>query len=196
MLLTDTHHRGYLPHIEGAEYQAITYRLADSLPVEAMKQIKQSSRTDKKRRIEIEKYLDAGHGACLLRKPEIARIILNNWQHFDGKRCHILAYVIMPNHVHILIQVLHSYRLSRIVQSWKSYTAKAISRLIQRDKLTWKAGDQIWQPDYWDRYIRNDTHLNSTIGYIHQNPVKAGLVTSSKAWPWSSIHQHQKIQRE
>lgn len=193
MLLMDTHHRGYLPHVEGAEYQTITYRLADSLPAEAIKQIRQFNQTNRKQRSAIERYLDAGHGCCLLQRPEIARIILNNWRHFDGQHYQLCAYVIMPNHIHVLIQPLNNHRLSRIVQSWKSYTAKAINNMIQREKLTWRGpANRIWQPDYWDRYIRNETHYNKAIDYIHQNPVTAGLTTTAREWPWSSVHTYRK----
>ena len=46
---------------------------------------------------------------------------------------------------------------------------------------------RLWQPDYWDRFIRNKRHYHATVEYIHQNPVKAGLVAHAEDWPWSSM---------
>ena len=90
----------------------------------------------------------------------------------------------MPNHVHILIRVFENQRLSQIVQRWKSYTAKKILTALSAVGEITQA--PIWQAEYWDRYIRNQNHLNAAINYIHQNPVKAGLVKNAEDWPWST----------
>ena len=76
------HSRGYLPHIEGAEYQMLTYRLADALPKEVLLNLSKEQNTNKRRK-NIEAYIDTGHGKCLLEKPEIAKIITDNWHYFD-----------------------------------------------------------------------------------------------------------------
>jgi putative DNA methylase len=69
--------------------------------------------------------------------------------------------------------------LFQIVHSWKSYTAHRIR------KLTGVTG-RIWQPEYWDRFIRDDEHFVAAAEYIENNPVLAGLVDSPELWVWSS----------
>jgi putative transposase len=83
-----------------------------------------------------------------------------------------------------------------IVAAWKKFTARKIcddrrasagctpgtpiSRLA--------ASSPVWHREYWDRYIRDQAHLAQVIDYIHQNPVKAGLVAKPEDWPWSSAY--------
>ncbi|MEI6862115.1 MAG: transposase [Verrucomicrobiota bacterium] len=178
------HSRGFLPHYDdGAYLQAITYRLADALPAEVVAKLEEQSLDDELRREQFEHYLDAGHGYCVLRKPECAKAVVENWRHFHGARYRLHAWVVMPNHVHILIGHQAGCTLSEIVQSWKSYTAKVILRHCANGQFP---GNHVWQADYWDRFIRNERHYASTVDYIHNNPVKAGLVTRPQDWPWSS----------
>src|SRR6185437_17122670 len=97
------HSRGYLPHFDSAEtIQFVTFRLADSLPAETLEKIRARSApiSDADR----DAFLDAGHGACWLRGPTIARIVEDALIHFDGARYRLIAWTIMPNHVHALIE--------------------------------------------------------------------------------------------
>src|SRR5262245_47946577 len=167
------HSRGYIPHFDSpGEVQMITYRLADALPADVVREDLEDH--DSARRKRLERYLDAGHGSCLLRRPEIASLVVENWLYFDRSRYRLCAWVVMPNHVHVLIDVIPGYQVSRIVHSWKSYTAKKIGR------------GRVWQPDYWDRAIRSEYHFNSAVEYIISNPVVAGLVDVPENWRWSS----------
>ncbi len=196
----------YIPHfdIEGA-YQSITYRLADSLPSKVLKafsteldKIKQisgemgsspitnSKQLESQRRQKIEKYLDAGHGSCILKETQIANIIIDNWHFFDKQRYELLAYVVMPNHIHVLIKTYPEWTLQKVVHGWKSYTAKEIKKVMFKMGEPPIPPEHIWQADYWDRFIRNDQHFFSTIDYIHNNPVKAGLCQSASDWLASS----------
>lgn len=181
----DTRSRGYLPHVEGAQVQAITYRLADALPQSVLQRVA-SQPADHARRAALEHYLDAGYGCCVLKIPAVAELLIENWRFFDGARYQLLAYVVMPNHVHVLIRIINEARLSKIVHSWKSYTAK---RIIELD-VGWPDANKkaVWQREYWDRYIRDDRHLRAVVDYIHLNPVKAGLVKNPEAWAWSSAN--------
>lgn len=160
----------------------ITYRLNDALPREVITSLREIP--EKKQRLEFENALDAGYGRCWLERPEIARLIVDNFRHFDSQRYELIAYVVMPNHTHVLIRIFDGMTLSSIVHGWKSYTAKKIASALRA------AGEPpalpIWQPEYWDRYIRNESHFNAAISYIHNNPVKAGLVNHESDWQWSS----------
>ncbi len=127
----------------------------------------------------IEEWLNRGHGACLLRDPRIARIVEDALLFFDGERYRLLAWVVMPNHVHVLIETRPEYRLEDVVHSWKSFTAKAANRILERT-------GQLWQEEYFDRFIRDGDHLRETIHYIEQNPVVAGLVVRAEDRPFGS----------
>ena len=85
----------------------------------------------------------------------------------------------MPNHVHALVETMPGFPLDGVIQSWKSFTAKQVNKILDRS-------GQFWMPDYFDRYIRNEKHLATVVDYIEQNPVKAGLVDSASEWRWSS----------
>jgi REP element-mobilizing transposase RayT len=133
-------------------------------------------------RRKIETLLDAGRGSCILRDSRVAAIVVENWHHHAGSRYDLGAWVVMPNHVHVLIRVHAGQPLDCIVHSWKSYTAKQIAK----EKAV---ATPIWQPDYWDRFIRDERHWLSAKSYIEQNPVAAGLAARSEDWPWSSAYQ-------
>ncbi len=167
--------RGYLPHFDPSQaLQAITYRLADSLPATVVERLDAECPDDEvERRRRIDAWLDAGHGACILRDPELAACVIDAWKHHHGQRYMLQAWVVMPNHVHVLIRMLGSASLAQIVWSWKSWTARRLGR-------------GAWQREYWDRYIRDETHYRSCVDYIHGNPVKAGLCRQPEEWPWSS----------
>jgi REP element-mobilizing transposase RayT len=80
----------------------------------------------------IEEYLDAGYGSCILKIPEIAQMIIQNWMHFDSQRYKLLAWVVMPNHVHVLIEPLNEWPLHKTIATWKTYTGKKIREWKQR----------------------------------------------------------------
>lgn len=85
----------------------------------------------------------------------------------------------MPNHVHVLIEKFEGVTLSGILHSWRSFTSHKANEILGR------TGD-FWMKDYFDRFIRDESHLNATIRYIENNPVKAGLANEPEDWPWSS----------
>jgi len=90
---------------------------------------------------------------------------------------------VMPNHVHVLLEPHGAVALSTIVHSWKSYSAKRILALDFRVTAT----NRVWQREYFDRFIRDESHYRSALEYIAENPVKAGLARSAKEWMWSSM---------
>lgn len=176
------HSRGYLPHFGmPGVIQSITYRLHDALPLEVVEAIQQDKRwhDNLAKRQQIENYLDAGYGECFLRDDRVANLVEENWLHFDGQRYRLLAWVVMPNHIHVLIEVFEGYLLDKVVQSWKSYTALEANKILNRS-------GRFWYPDYFDRYIRDENHFGNVVRYIHNNPVKAGLADTAELWPFSS----------
>ena len=134
------YNRGYLPHRnKSGLMQMITYRLADSLPEETLKRLNAeikalpSEKQETKRRIQIEDWIDAGHGSCILQKPKIAGLVIENWKYYSDERYDLIAYVVMPNHVHVLIRDYGIVPLAKIVQAWKGYTGKKIKELLGKD---------------------------------------------------------------
>jgi REP element-mobilizing transposase RayT len=172
---------------------AITFRLADSLPQPVL--VSWKSERDNIRRnainqqrplsvIEecrlrelysqkVESYLDAGKGECWLRSKEIAQMVQDSLLHFDGERYTLLAWCVMPNHVHVVLHPLKGFEVSGILHSWKSYSAKMANRMLRRE-------GEFWQAEYYDHLIRDADDFRHTIRYVLENPVKAGL----KGWPW------------
>jgi REP element-mobilizing transposase RayT len=177
------HRRGYLPHFDaGAVVQSITFRLADSLPAHVYDSILACSKTGSEQRARIEALIDRERGACVLRRTDCASIVENALRYFDGDRYRLLAWVIMPNHVHVLIEQIEGYRLSDVVHAWKSYTANRINKIVGQNGA-------LWAPDYFDRFIRNEGHYASAVSYIECNPLKAGLIPRAEDWPFSSLRQ-------
>jgi len=170
------HSRGYLPHFDSPEtVQFVTFRLADSLPRTVIETL--YAQADAVPRIDHE--LDSGLGACWLRRPEIAVLVQDALLHFDGDRYRLLAWCLMPNHVHVVIEILGNHSLSDIVRSWKSFTSRRANAQLGRS-------GPFWHADYFDRYMRDGEHLARTIEYVEQNPVKAGLIDVATDWLWSS----------
>ncbi|KAA6302387.1 MAG: Type-1 restriction enzyme R protein [Candidatus Ordinivivax streblomastigis] len=174
-------HDRNLPHRnkEGL-IQSITFRLADSLPQNVLKQIELELKTctdsekDIQKRAKYEKWLDNGLGCCALAHPEMAQVMQDALKYHDGDKYDLLAWCIMPNHVHVLIKTKSD--LSRIVQSWKSFTGKwALANNKKFNLGIPEDASKFWMEEYWDRFIRDENHFNNTVNYILENPKKANL---------------------
>jgi putative transposase len=169
------HSRGYLPHFDSPEtVQFVTFRLADSLPAKVSAMLHPEADVH-----QVDRELDSGLGACWLRRPEIASLVEGALLHFDDIRYRLIAWCLMPNHVHVVIELTNGHSLTDIVRSWKSFTARRANILLGRS-------GPFWHRDYFDRYMRNEEHLAQTVEYVEMNPVKAGLAKNAEEWPWSS----------
>lgn len=182
-------HRGWylsrrLPHLDDPYVtQTITFRLYDSLPQVVVQQLAIELRLNPKLTIEqrkrIEGYLDKGYGACYLCIPTVAELVVSAFEFYHEKRYELVAWVVMPNHVHVIIHTWHGFPLQDIIRDWKGYTAQVANRHLTRKGAFWQTG-------YFDRFIRNDRHFSNAIDYVHNNPVLAGLVATPGAWKFSS----------
>jgi putative transposase len=170
------HSRGYLPHFDSPEtVQFVTFRLADSLPAQVAEALRHRDHALPR----LDRELDVGLGACWLRRDDIAALVEGALLYFDSQRYRLLAWCVMPNHVHAVVEIVDRHSLTKIVGSWKSFTAKRANSLIGRSGTFWHA-------DYFDRFMRDEGHLARTIDYVENNPVKAGLVVTAPQWAWSS----------
>ena len=186
--LKEWHSRGYLPHFDGGELpQFITFRLFDSLPQVVLTKWKGELEREKSLEAEIilrrriETYLDQNFGKCYLKCEQVAALVQNALLFFDGERYRLLAWVIMPNHIHFLVTPFEKQSLSNIVQSLKIFTAKEANKLLNRQ-------GKFWQSDYFDRYIRDYEHFTKVVSYIENNPVKARLCQSKSEWRFGSAY--------
>jgi putative transposase len=122
--------------------------------------------------------LDACHGACVLSRPEMARVVHGSLLHFHGARYEMLDLVVMPNHVHLLATFRDKTAMLEQCDSWKHYTAREINRMLG------KSG-RFWQQDAFDHLVRHERQFQRLRQYIAGNPAKAGLA-ASEALVWSS----------
>lgn len=95
-------------------------------------------------------------------------------------RTRVYAYVLMPEHVHLLINEPPSILLAQFLKAFKQITSRRL-----------KGGrERFWQERYFDRNIRGEAVRSEVIRYIHRNPVKRGLVASPDQYPWSSFSHY------
>jgi putative DNA methylase len=170
--------RGYLPHFDNSNLvQHVVCRLADSLPAVLQKELDKVRRHDRGHAIDA--ALDQGHGRRDLANPAVAELVQAALLAFDADRYVLIAWCVMPNHVHALLAPGPEYGLDRIMHSLKSYTAKEANRVLRRSGA-------FWSREYFDRFMRDSNHLARTAAYIEGNPVKAGLCESVSDWRFSS----------
>ncbi|WP_058554458.1 transposase [Thiohalocapsa sp. ML1] len=181
---TGWYSRGYHPHLNTPGLvQSVTTHLGDSMPrATLLRLMAETEHDDVARRRRLEDLLDAGHGACWLRRADIGALVEDALLAGDGEHYRLLAWVVMPNHLHVVIETLPAVALADVVRSWKGPTARAANLLIGRSGA-------FWERDYYDRYIRDDGHLAAVVRYVERNPVKAGLVARAEDWPFGSARR-------
>ena len=197
------HSRDHLPHLkkEGGSY-FVTFRLAGTLPASVLQQLKQERERilqhalASKRALtwqeqeellrwhsnRVDAYLDAGHGECHLRQLAIARLVADALRFFDGKRYELRAWVVMPNHVHVVVWPRPPETLSRVLHSWKSFTSTQANKILLRE------GGTFWQGESYDHLIRDDDDHARCVAHTINNPVSARLCARPEDWQWSSAY--------
>jgi hypothetical protein len=169
----------------------VTFRLADSLPVQKLEAFKEEKarwlalnppphterQTEEYHRNfsrRIHEWLDAEFGSCVLARPDVFRIVDGALNFFNGQRYLLGEYIIMPNHVHALVQPLAGHQLHRILHSWKSYSAKEINKI---------KGTQgsVWHRESFDRIVRSPAQLVRIEEYIRNNPNSLPIGSRRKA---------------
>jgi putative transposase len=203
-------YRRKLPHIHLDEKDyTLCYRLANSIPRSVFRKWYQEyeaaclelppiqsdlwtkkdeqklSQIKKTLQSNIDKYLDqALHGPTFLKSPEIAKIVIESLHFVESKLRYwtIWSYCIMPNHVHLECTLNEGAPdLEMVLKSHKNFTALNCNKQLQRRGA-------FWQPETFDRLIRDEQDFNRRVWYTLQNPVKAGLVERWQDWPYTYIH--------
>jgi putative transposase len=173
-------HRRRLPHLyEVGRTVFLTWRIHDSLP--SNRAFPTDALSSGKAFAAMDRLLDeAAVGPRYLAEPAVAEAIVHA-VHFNAnelRHYRLHAFVIMPNHVHILATPL--VPLPIMMKSLKGITAKRANAIL---RLT---GRRFWQDESYDHLVRNDQELIKIMNYIEQNPVKAGLVKEATEYRWSS----------
>jgi REP element-mobilizing transposase RayT len=197
---------GSLPHWEQLDaFYFITWRTADSIPKEVFEKWQaereawlrehgvDESAEDWQRELEVlpeaehqEFYrlfttkwhgmLDECHGECVLLQPALSQIVEDSLRHFDGERYALEAFVVMPNHVHVLVGIPGRGEMKKLCRSWKNFTAMTINRALGRK-------GQFWQWESFDHLVRSPSSLAKFREYILHNPQKARLREGEyRAW--------------
>ena len=203
----NTFYRRHLPHYQppGATL-FVTFRLHGSIPRQVIAHLQEMAESLERRLARLppeerirrlhdaQKQMFARWDACLdqastgprwLQKEAIAQVVADALHHLNGKKYDLLAYCIMPNHVHVVFKPLPTspqsdeyYPLADIMQSIKGFTARQSNRLLKRR-------GPFWQSESYDHVVRDEEELNRIVEYVLFNPVRAGLVESLEAWKWS-----------
>jgi putative transposase len=187
--------RGKLPHWEvyrGRYF--VTVRLADSLPSDAILRLQEihlalsdiEAKSGQFAALQrdyfrtMEKYLDAGVGACWLRLSDAANSVASEFDALREWRVDVPHFTVMPNHWHALLapDPNCTYSLSAILKRIKGRTAKTVRRLVG-------GSGPVWQREWFDRWVRNEAEFVKTVNYIQQNPVKSGLVSRYEDHKWT-----------
>ena len=124
----------------------------------------------------VERCLDRGIGCCYLSDPRVAAVAAETLRHFHGQRYRLLAWCVMPNHVHVLFSPLREHTLDAILHSWKSFSAQQANAFLGRT-------GPFWQREYFDHVVRDQSSLRKITQYIRDNPKRAGLPN----WPWVEV---------
>jgi len=131
--------------------------------------------------MKIDEELDKGFGRCILRDHRAAAACKTHLYSMHEKTMVLHAFALMPNHVHVLVTPDPSLSLGDFMKKLKGGSSLAINRAIGES-------GRLWQPDYFDRLIRDDDHFDKTLKYIEWNPVKANLCVDPKHFHHSSAH--------
>jgi len=168
--------RGYLPHCdERGLVQHIVFGLADALPRSIPSHLTDSA----KRARWADRAFDAAHGSRLLSNANHAQEVQRCLLHDDGERYALVAWCVMPTHVHVVVEQFSGHRLADIVQVWKSVTSRKINATEGRR-------GSLWRREYFDRFMRSDEQYEWTVNYVERNPVTAKLVERPEDWRFSS----------
>ena len=172
---------GYLPHwFQDGKMQYVTFRLFDSLPKNKIDELKEciaqfekfhpkpwTLKTKKEYKSRFghirEELLHQGYGSCLLANSKVREIVSSAILYKDNQDYYVYAYVIMPNHIHLLIQPFERKELEKILHSIKLYSARKINMFLGRK-------GRLWCKESYDHIVRDYDEMKHCYSYIINNP--------------------------
>jgi REP element-mobilizing transposase RayT len=127
------------------------------------------------------------HRQKIFSNPKIGDIVLSAIFFLRDKGYYRLySFVIMPEHLHLIILPQNKRTVSQIMHRLKSYTAKKINNLLGRS-------GKIWQDGFYERIIRSQDDLREKATYMENNPVRKNLVAEPEEYSYSSGHNREKM---
>lgn len=112
--------------------------------------------------------LDECHGSCLLRRPELSKIVADNLRHLDGQDYQLTDFVVMPNHVHVLAMFATAESMLKRAAAWRRFEAREINKVLGQT-------GHFWQEDGFDHLVRSPEQFEHYRRYIANNPAQARL---------------------
>jgi REP element-mobilizing transposase RayT len=162
----------------------LTFRLRGSLPdTKGVDWAAIQKLSGREKLLRIDKLLDAaGHGPTWLKDERVAAMVCSVIESTDTeyKRYKLHAYVVMPNHVHLLVTPIVEF--SEFLRRLKGLTAHHANQILGRT-------GPFWQSDCFDRWSRSQAHFAQMTRYIEKNPVWARLSSSPQSYAWSSAYR-------
>ena len=159
-----------LPHLDLEEhYQFITFRTYDSVD-SYLKKVQSSDLKENIKQYQIDRYLDSSLKGSYFYKENI-NLMREILFEYDNSLYELIAFAIMPNHIHILIKQKKS--LKEIIKQIKGKSAFLLNKKLNKK-------GKFWANEYYDKAIRDEKHFFITIEYILQNPIKAELKDSTQ----------------
>ena len=160
-----TSNRRFLPHVDMlGYYQFLTFRTHDSLD-DFIKKIRFEDISSREQEYKIDQYIDTSLKGCYL-NGEVLDYLKNYFISKDKSFYDLVAFSIMPNHVHMLFK--QNIELPKIMKFLKGSTAFQINKILNRK-------GSFWESNYYDKIIRDEIHFDTVYEYIKNNPLQAGL---------------------
>ncbi len=138
-------------------------------------------------------------------RPSFIMPIYDSLNFYRYKQAYkILGYVIMPDHIHLLIWPCGKATIADIMRDFKTFTAKRIIKQAEVEKRqdllttfqkaglqTKRSNNKVWQDSYWDKLVFTEKILRQKLNYIHRNPIRAGFVDDVAVYPYSSYQNYE-----
>ncbi len=179
--------KGNLPHWDQPDkLQFLTLHLGDSLPRHVCEDFKRRkeiwlsqhpSPWDETTRKEYVKefygkynnLLDQGYGSCVLKDTAVCQMLHSLFDAYDNQSWNVWAFVIMPNHIHFLIQVINNAQLKKSINSFKNASSHRLCKIIPEYPTP------VWHGEYFDTIIRNELHFRNVIKYLWKNVYQGAI---------------------
>lgn len=141
---------------------------------------------------------------CIFKRPSFIIPIIDSLNYYRYQyACKLIGYVIMPDHIHLLIWPQDAKIVTDFMRDFKRFTSGRITRQAKvQGKKEWiecfeqagskteRAEYKVWQDSFWEQNIYTEDFLKQKLNYIHLNPIRAGIVKDVGDYPYSSYRNY------